>query len=1178
MAANMQKWRRRHDVSSKGVTNQWRRASKVAFTRLGVIFVGITLVLFLGVDMADAQRPSMPVVPTAIKLIREKSEPTTKPNLYERMIDQMGIPDGSKSSQRRREGRRNDTLRGRGRKDSMSNKRSSSEHTFDKAANVGNLRRQKPPNSYARRLRTRRKVKSARTSPPNRNSRIKGGSSKKHRSLKNKGILMRKMSGGALLSGFVGGIAGGSVVAGSIAAGIIIAPAFSMTSSPTGPTVPTTSAPTTAPVPTTSAPTVSPSSAPSYSPSVSPSTTPSTTPSITPSWTPSAVGASSAPSTASSAPSSLPSWLPTLAPSTGPSMGPSGGTTQSPSVPPSAGPSENPARVVTTRTLSSFAIQNLADRFPTQEEIDGVMVQLSLFFSALLTDRYPGASPQFESFTPTVDITSSEVRGPFIITDITYDSETVFVDSTNLPTSADIDSIFQNADYQVFLTDYIPNVTPTDSIFLQTVSVSSNSGIDARVASRARSGLVLSEASRLPNDEEISGIAEQLRLFFSDVVDTAYPSFETLELVVVDSASEFDGGMTLSDIEYTLDSTFVFGDTPTVDEFDALLEGADYNRFITDFVPNTTPADSVYRTTIAVATDSGITAAPTSAPTLSTTVTSQGVLAFTLGDTSGEFPNSDEVAGIMDQIDLFFAEVLSAAYDNFESVTTNESGSSSSTDSQDTFTDVPYTLVATFTDGTDLPLLEDLNTLLENADYGDFIRNFVPNAQPEGTIFLKTEQVTNVLDVAVDTSAVMRFIMENTFGRTPTDTEVDGIMVQVNLFYTDVLRAAFPNNFLSFQASSNAYESFSVGTFTFTDIDYAATTLFINSNVPSRSDVEDAIQAADLNDFIQNFIPNTEPTGSVFLLTQMVTSTQGSPAPSSAPSGQTPAPSSMAPTQPDIVESVATLTFILDFGFNGGQRVPTQEEIDGILVQVGLFYTDVLRAEFPNFETFQVVEEVGTVSELRGPFITVTRIAYAGETMFTPGTMTPTKDDVEVVIAGADLEGDFLVNYVPNATPDGTVFTRTSAVVSDTGTSAPTSIVGFIGTRAPTKIPAETGARTNIPASAPSESPSANSLLPSSEPSANPSEDPTVSGTLQQDGVDTFVFTSEDEEVATWRTFTTTSDHRPRDSTTTNAASTAETYVRPNIFRHSQARGSTGTARASARASRTQQHRNRGDA
>lgn len=118
----------------------------------------------------------------------------------------------------------------------------------------------------------------------------------------------------------------------------------------------------------------------------------------------------------------------------------------------------------------------------------------------------------------------------------------------------------------------------------------------------------------------------------------------------------------------------------------------------------------------------------------------------------------------------------------------------------------------------------------------------------------------------------MNFVISQTFGRSPTQDEIDGIMEQVNLFYFDVLSNTF-SDFESFVATESSSNSDVAGSFTITMLAYTADTAFVEgAALPSQAEVDAAIQGADLNTFVQNYIPNATPTGTIFGTTVMASS------------------------------------------------------------------------------------------------------------------------------------------------------------------------------------------------------------------------------------------------------------------------------------------------------------------
>ena len=82
----------------------------------------------------------------------------------------------------------------------------------------------------------------------------------------------------------------------------------------------------------------------------------------------------------------------------------------------------------------------------------------------------------------------------------------------------------------------------------------------------------------------------------------------------------------------------------------------------------------------------------------------------------------------------------------------------------------------------------------------------------------------------------------------------------------------FPD-FESFMASEDSTNSAVAGSFTITRLGYVADTTFREGGtVPSQEEVDAAIQGADLNSFIQNYIPNATPASTIFRNTVMLSS------------------------------------------------------------------------------------------------------------------------------------------------------------------------------------------------------------------------------------------------------------------------------------------------------------------
>jgi hypothetical protein len=119
------------------------------------------------------------------------------------------------------------------------------------------------------------------------------------------------------------------------------------------------------------------------------------------------------------------------------------------------------------------------------------MEQVNLFYSKVLADTFGG---DFESFRATETSTTSNMAGPFTLTVPNFDAITTFSQGATVPSKATVDAAIQNADMNTFVADYIPNATPSGTIFANTIMVSvattraNRDGSDSDKAGRRRNG------------------------------------------------------------------------------------------------------------------------------------------------------------------------------------------------------------------------------------------------------------------------------------------------------------------------------------------------------------------------------------------------------------------------------------------------------------------------------------------------------------------------------------------------------------------------------------------------------------------------------------------------------------------------------------------------------------------
>lgn len=217
-------------------------------------------------------------------------------------------------------------------------------------------------------------------------------------------------------------------------------------------------------------------------------------------------------------------------------------------------------------------------------------------------------------------------------------------------------------------------------------------------------------------------------------------------------------------------------------------------------------------------------------------------------------------------------------------------------------------------------------------------------------------------------------------------------------------------------------------------------------------------------------VSTTAPTTATFAPTRAPTH---SPSISLAPS-QAPQPtSSVAPTI-DYCEAFncvvvrSTLSYRLAAFTN--PREPTQQEIDGLLVETARFYNSTFAAQLFNYVKYKAEFIGAEFNPGQNDFpISITFMAHI---LFS--FSTPSFADVTSVMEQADYEGDYIPNFIRNSWSVGTVLIYTEEVA-----------YSFLLTASPTTTPSVAPTKSWAPSTKPSMS---------QEPSISPA--PTVEPTL----------------------------------------------------------------------------------
>ena len=482
------------------------------------------------------------------------------------------------------------------------------------------------------------------------------------------------------------------------------------------------------------------------------------------------------------------------------------------------------------------------------------------------------------------------------------------------------------------------------------------STINVPVKTRARLTFILQASFigfRTPSQAEYDGIMEQVGLFYTEVLGDVFDNFQSFEAIAAFKDSNAIGSDTLRVvIDYDGSTTFVPGtDAPTMMQVEQALEGADIDIFRLNFIPNTEPDNSIFKSTTSVGSSTG-TLAPTASPsisnapsimptepdsespsgsnapsTLNVPVKTRARLTFILQASFIGFrtPSQAEYDGIMEQVGLFYTEVLGDVFDNFQSFEAIAAFKDSNAIGSDTLRVViDYDGSTTFVPGTDAPTMMQVEQALEGADIDIFRLNFIPNTEPDNSIFKSTTSVgsstgtlaptaspsisnapsimptasitpsnlpstgveaTEVAPIseAITNRATLTFVKVGT-NKQPSEAEIDGIMEQINIFYSDVLRTAFPT-FESFAASMVGTNSELTRDMVVTRIAYDGVTRFgVGTGAYPIATVEAVIETANLNAFRENYIPNASPVGaSIFTTTEAVFTSSGTDAPTAAP-------------------------------------------------------------------------------------------------------------------------------------------------------------------------------------------------------------------------------------------------------------------------------------------------------
>lgn len=107
--------------------------------------------------------------------------------------------------------------------------------------------------------------------------------------------------------------------------------------------------------------------------------------------------------------------------------------------------------------------------------------------------------------------------------------------------------------------------------------------------------------------------------------------------------------------------------------------------------------------------------------------------------------------------------------------------------------------------------------------------------------------------------------------RQPRTEEINGLVVETNRFFTDVLRAEYPNTFVRFSMTNieETFNNMAQSLPVLLDFDAAVTFSTNSVETPTAAEIFDVMDNANLQDYIQMYVWESEPRGtSIFFDTQ----------------------------------------------------------------------------------------------------------------------------------------------------------------------------------------------------------------------------------------------------------------------------------------------------------------------
>ncbi|CAB9506298.1 PKD [Seminavis robusta] len=428
-------------------------------------------------------------------------------------------------------------------------------------------------------------------------------------------------------------------------------------------------------------------------------------------------------------------------------------------------------------------------RAPNQDEIDGLMVEVSHFFARIFQDAFDDAFIRFEA-QEYVTAFSDDSALPIVMN---FLAKAYFTSEHVAPSEPQIFNLMEGANFQDFIRSYAWQLEPFGAtVFFQTLRVvfdqatqsppsggtSDSGGSQAESVQRidARAKMLFSffpdTAVREPTHDELDGLVLQTRLFFGDAFDKKFPDFIRFGAIVSGTNFTEDAALPVEvsmDVYVFFELTDINGNPTTVihtpDEVLSTMRDVEITSFIQSYVWESKPfAENIFYEAMHIQIrPDGVNVSAAESTAVAPHVvhsrnkaTFQFALSFSFHHTATvtlRQPVQAEIAGLLVKTDDFFTALLLDELpgpSGFGGLNLT-AASVDYTETREFAVVVVVKAEVTYHDGSDVSsraTVEQMLALMETANMKEYVEYYVWFADPQGhSIFFATKQAVLEPDV-----------------------------------------------------------------------------------------------------------------------------------------------------------------------------------------------------------------------------------------------------------------------------------------------------------------------------------------------------------------------------------------------------------------------------------------------